>query len=99
MASVYVNGEIIVKNYEVAFGLFKRAALLGHVTAHREMGNMLFLGRGTKEDVDSAKHHWEIAAKKGDYFARYSRAIEETNSIKRFRHLSISASQGHKESM
>jgi hypothetical protein len=101
VASVYANGdgEIVVKNYEVAFGLFKRAALLGHVTAHREMGNMLFLGRGIKEDVDLAKHHWEIAAKKGDYFARYSLAMEETNSIKRFRHLSISASQGHKESM
>jgi hypothetical protein len=60
---------------------------------------MLFLGRGTKEDVDSARRHWGVAAKNRDYFARYNLAMEETNSIKRFRHLSISASQGHKESM
>jgi hypothetical protein len=100
LASAYANGEKIVeKNYNVAFGLFKRAAHLGHVTAHREIGNMLFLGRGTTEDVDSAKRHWGMAAKNGDYFARYSLAMEETNSVKRFRHLSISASQGHKESM
>jgi hypothetical protein len=98
MASAYANG-LVETNYNVAFGLFKRAAHLGHVTAHREIGTMLFLGQGTTEDIVSAKRHWGMAAMNGDYFARYSLAMVEADSIKRFRHLSISASQGHKESM
>lgn len=87
------------RDYEKAFEMFKRAADLGSVKAHQELGNLYYFGQGISKDVSKAKHHWEVAAIGGDCLARHNLGVNESDMGRAVRHYIIAARSGMKESM
>jgi hypothetical protein len=86
-------------DYENAFEMFTRAADLGSLKAHQEVGNLYYFGHGTSKDVTKAKRHWEVAAIGGDCLARHNLAVNESDMGRAVRHYLIAARSGFKESM
>ena len=73
--------SLIIASTESVFGLpqddtkalqlFHRAAELGHVGAHHNIGCNYASGRGVDMDAMKAFHHWELAAMGGYTTARH----------------------------
>ena len=89
-------------DYEGAFEYFKKAAELGDIEAHSNIGVMYRKGEGVEKDEEKMVYHYEMAAIGGHAKARHNIAcIEEENgniqsSVK---HLIIAANLGYEISM
>ena len=88
-------------DYDTAFDHFTRAAELGNLMAHHQLGVMYYKGHGVEKDEGKAAYHWERAAIGGHPEARYNLAVEGKNgNIERaVKHFIIAAKLGHEESM
>jgi TPR repeat protein len=86
-----------------AIELCTKAADLGSILAHRSLGECYYRGTVTTKDVKKAKHHFEIAAMKGDSSARHNLGayeIEQRKDLQRaYRHFLIAAKDGFDDSM
>eukprot|EP00956_Cyclotella_meneghiniana_P015732 scaffold24401_cov42-Cyclotella_meneghiniana.AAC.8 len=85
-----------------AVELYKSASKLGCAVAHYNLGNSYILGRGVDEDMNKAKHHYEMAAMIGHVTARhYLGAMEWKNGkhVGAMRHFMIAAKSGYHESL
>lgn len=66
----YEHGRGVKQNYQQAFALYCRAALLGDAESAYSLGFMYFNGRGLPRDLSLAMHWFKQAAKQGDVYAR-----------------------------
>ncbi len=93
----YVEGD-----HDIAVGYLTKAAELGDVDAHYQLGYMYWRGEGVEKDEEKAVHYWEKAAIGGDHQARYSLAVVDHNNgnVERaVKHLTIAANLGDEKSM
>ena len=96
-ARLYHEGD-----YDSAFEYYKKAAELGDIEAHYELGVIYGNGEGVEKDEEKAVYHWEKAAIGGDPYARYNLAVieEKNGNIERsVKHLIIAANLGYDSSM
>ena len=96
---LYLCGE---GDYEGAVEYFTKAAELGDVEAHYELGCMYLKGLGVEEDEEKGVYHYEKAAIGGDPFARHNLGcIEERNGRvdRAVKHFVIAAKLGCDKSM
>jgi len=70
-----MNG--LSQDYAKALELFHRAAELGNITSHYNLGNVYYNGRGAKIDKKKAINYYELAAMRGLVEARHNLAIIE----------------------
>jgi TPR repeat protein len=86
-----------------AFVYLTKAAELGDLDAHNNLGVMYREGWGVEKDVEKAVYHYEKAAIGGHPVARYNLAgIEERyngNMKRSVKHLIIAANLGYEKSM
>jgi len=84
-------------DYGSAFEYFTKAAKLGEVQAHQQLGHMYVEGKGVEVDMKKAIYHWEEAAIGGHPNARSNIGIIERRHgrLKRaVKHYIIAANQG-----
>ena len=62
---MFLYGEGVEKNNEIAAQLFERAARKGHVSAQYNIGNIYFEGLKNEPDYKAANHWWGLAASEG----------------------------------
>ncbi len=89
-------------DYDTAFKYLTKAAELGFVEAHYDLGVAYARGQGVKEDEGKAVYHFERAAIVGEPDARYNLGcIEERNGRfdRAVKHFVISAQLGDTDSM
>ena len=104
LGECYRHGQMgLQENHVRALELCTRAADLGSIEAHKSLGDYYYHGRGTPRDVMKAKHHWEIAAMKGNAAARHHLGVFEID-VRRdmnraFKHFMIAAKDGYSDSM
>ena len=92
----------IERDYTTAFKYWTKAAELGNVDSHANLGGMYEEGEGVEKDEEKAAYHWEIAAMGGHPWARHNLACHEEvngNIERSVKHLIIAASLGYDESM
>ena len=90
------------QNINKAQELLYRAAELGSLGAHCNLGGLYCDGDGVQVDKKKANHHWEIAAMGGHVRARYNLGAmegENGNHHRVMKHFIISADAGHDESV
>ena len=90
------------QDYSKAVELFYRAGELGHAAAYLSIGSAYYNGRGVEKDEKKATHYYEIAAMRGDEFARYNLGCIELragNIDKALRHFVIATSCGYSDSL
>ena len=75
--SVGMNG--LPQDDKKALTLFHRAAELGNITSHYNIGNVYRLGKGVGRDMKKAEHYYELAAMRGLVEARHNLAVIEKN--------------------
>jgi TPR repeat protein len=103
-AQCHFNGEKgFSKDIPRAIELFNKAGELGHEMSYYNLGQIYRNGQGGVDvDLKKAKHYYEKSAKLGSVNARYMLGTIEgkaRNFERAFRHLTISAKAGHKESL
>ena len=89
-------------DYDKAFEYWTKAAELGDVDAHYNLGYLYHEGGGVEKDEEKAVYHWEKAAIGGHHIARhYLACIEHNNgNIERaVKHSIIAANLGYEKSM
>ena len=89
-------------DYSTAFEYFARAAELGFLVAHHDLGNMYRMGHGVEKDMGKAMYHYEEAAIGGHPESRYNLGSAEWNNrnIERaLKHYIIAATQGNDDSI
>ena len=69
-AAAYEHGRGVRKNYEQAFNLYCKAALMGDAEAAYNLGFMYFNGRGLPRDLSLAMHWFKQGAERGDIYAK-----------------------------
>ena len=80
----------------------EKAAELGDVAAHNNLGNRYYEGEGVEKDLEKAIHHYEEAAIGGHPDARHNLGVYEGNSgntERAVKHFIIAANLGNEESM
>ena len=90
------------RDYDGAFEYLTKAAELGDIEAHYQLGYMYHQGDGVEKDEEKALYHYEKAVINGHPIARHNLAsIEEENgNMERVvKHLIIAANLGCDESM
>ena len=89
-------------DYESAFEYYIKAAELGDLHAHFQLGCMYRQGVGVEKDMEKAAYHWEKAAIGGHPRARRNLAVfeeEKGNMERAVKHYIIAANLGDEESM
>jgi TPR repeat protein len=89
-------------DYDEAVEYFTKAAELGDLDAHNELGKLYAKGEGVEEDFGKMVYHYEKAAIGGHVKARhYLGCVEEGNgNIERaVKHFIIAANLGYEDSM
>ena len=71
LADIYLRGISVDKESTRALELYKRAADLGNVYAHRQLGLMYSTGKFIPPDYDLSYDHFQKAANQGDPVAHY----------------------------
>lgn len=106
----YHLGEFgLPQSTKKAIELWRRAAELGHLEAHKTIGTLYLEGVGVEKDMEKAVYHWELAAIGGHENARYNLGIneidkwrhkEDSNTMYRaMKHFTISARAGCDKSL
>jgi len=93
----YLEGD-----HDAAFEYFTKAAELGDLEAHYELGMMYHEGEGVEKDEEKAVHHYEKAAIGGHPYARCDIAVievEKGHAQRAVKHLIIAAKLGDEEAM
>jgi TPR repeat protein len=89
-------------DYDVAFKYWTKAAELGDIQAHHELGFMYIDGKGIEKDAEKSIHHYEKAAIGGHPQARHNLALYEEcngNVERAVKHFIIAAKLGYEASM
>jgi len=84
-------------DYESAFEYYAKAAKLGDMEAHQQLGHMYMEGKGVELDMKKAIYHWEEAAIGGHPSARSNLGVLEGQRgryDKAAKHFIIAANQG-----
>ena len=68
------------QNYNKALELWHRAAELGHLEAHNNIGFAYSNGDGVERNEKKANHYWELAAMGGDVESRFNLGALEFNA-------------------
>jgi hypothetical protein len=66
----YFRGVGVTKNYDEAFGLFKKSATMGNAHAQSRLGWMYEAGFGVAKDKTEALNWYKEASRQGDVFAK-----------------------------
>ncbi|KAL7528449.1 hypothetical protein ACHAXR_002453 [Thalassiosira sp. AJA248-18] len=93
----YQCGKGVPKDTDKALDLWHRAAKLGCVESHSNVGSVYFNGEGVEKDFKKAKYHWEMGAMGGHVTARHylGRVEEKAGNVNRaMKHFMISAGFG-----
>ena len=97
------RGELgLEKDLRRAIELWTKAAELGSIDAHFELGRSYYNGNGVGQDQAKGIGHWQHAAMKGDVDSRYSLGDAEYNKGNyhlALKHFLISAKIGDKPSL
>ena len=72
LGNIYVEGELVDKDYRKAFKLFKSAADKGLAKAQNSVGNMYKVGVGTRRDMKKSVEYYRLAAEQGNVAAQYN---------------------------
>ena len=89
-------------NYDIALGYLTKAAELGDIEAHYQLGNIYWLGQGVEKDEEKKVYHLEKAAIGGHTTARHNLACYEEfngNIERAVKHFIIAANLGYEKSM
>ena len=89
-------------DYDTAFEYWNKAAELGDLIAHYQLGVIYREGEGVEKDEEKAVYHWEKAAVGGDPDARHNLGVMEErngNMNRAVKHWIIAANQGYDKSM
>jgi len=92
----------LTKNPERAINVWKKAAKLGSVEAHSDLGYAYETGDGVERDVAKSVHHFKIAAIGGDFLARHNLGLIESverNMERALKHFIISTKMGYELSL
>ena len=92
------------EDYDKALEYLTKAAELGDIEAHYQLGRMYYDGKGVEKDEEKAVYHWEKAAIGGHPQARSMLGCievqaENGNMDRGVKHLIIAANLGHDKSM
>ena len=85
-----------------AFELWERAAELGHVEAHYNIGKSYYFGDGVERDKKKAEHYYEKGALGGHVQARHNLGIIENNEMnveRAIKHYMIAVEGGSNSSL
>ena len=96
-ATCYSEGD-----YDAAFEYWTKAAELGEVEAHYQLGLMYWKGDGVEKDEGKAVYHYEMAAIGGHTHARHNLGCTEEdnwNMERAVKHFIIAANLGNEGSM
>jgi len=99
----YRDGEYgLPQDCDKTLELFHRASNLGNTDAYCNMGNSYFNGQGVDIDEKKAAHYYELAAIKGDVYARHNlgnNEVRERNTDRALKHYMIAARGGYADSL
>ena len=99
----YYNGKLgLTKDAPRAIELWTRAAELGSIDAHCQLGHVYYYGEGVEEDKPRGIHHWQQAAMEGHAQSRHNLGFVECrngNYDLAVQHWTISAKMGLEESL
>ena len=102
-AGYYASGSNdMPQNHQKANELWRKAGELGCVDAYYKLGNSYYHGRGVEMDKKKAKYYYELAAIKGNVYARYQLGCVEGQAGNYYRankHFIIAAKAGEEESL
>jgi len=90
------------QDHTKAFEYWHRAAELGHAEAYTAIGCAYNNGEGVEVDEKKGLHYYELAAMKGDVFARHNLGIREDNVgnfDRALKHYMIAVRSGHANSL
>ena len=90
------------QDYNKALELWHRAAEIGYANAYNNIGFCYVNGHGVEVDKEKALHYYELAAMKGDVYARYNLGNNEKkagNIDKVLKHYMISTRGGYDGSL
>ena len=94
----YRNGaDGFPQNYDKALELFVRAGELGSANAYCSVGAAYEFGRSVDNDKKKAKHYCELAAMRGNAYARHNLGVYEQragNMNRALKHYAIAAEGG-----
>ena len=103
LAGSYYHGVLgLEKDVQRAIELRTKAAELGSIDAHFELGCSYYNGDGVGQDEATGVDHWQHAAMKGDVSSRHSLGnaeYNEGNDHLALKHYMISAKMGDKKSL
>ena len=71
----YYGTNGLVKNFEIAYSWFKKAADLGHARSKANVGFMQYLGRGVKQNIAEGALHLGMTAEMGSPHAALHLAL------------------------
>ena len=99
----YRNGEYgFEQDRTKALELYHRAGKLGEASAHGNIGNAYEIGRGVEVDKRKAGFYFELAAMRGNVYARHNLGIREKkagNMDRALKHHMIAVRSGHSKSL
>ena len=90
------------QDYTKALELFRRAVDLGNAEAYSNIGYLYWYGEGVEVDKKKARHHFELAAIKGNVVARHNLGVVEGelgNFDRSLKHHMIAAGGGYADSL
>ena len=90
------------QDYNKALELWHRAAEIGYANAYNNIGFCYVNGHGVEVDKEKALHYYELAAMKGDVYARHNlgnKEGKEGNIDKVLKHYMISTRGGYDGSL
>jgi len=95
-----ING--FPQDFTKALELLHRASNLGNTDAYCDIGHAYFNGQGVDIDEKKAAHYFELAAIKGDVYARHNlgnNEVREHNTDRALKHYMIAARGGYADSL
>ena len=100
----YDHGELgLQEDVPRAMELWTKAAELGSLDAHHELGVTYYTGDGVEEDKPRGVHHYQLVAMKGNMLSRHSLGVIEEDESGNYnlavQHYMISAKMGYEDSL
>ena len=103
LGSYYAEGLYgFHQNYAKALELWHRAAEMGNIESYHNIGYSYLHGEGVQEDMNKARHYWELAAMGGHVGSRFNLGLLEEkagNMERALKHYMIAARGGESNSL
>eukprot|EP00579_Thalassiosira_antarctica_P010984 CAMPEP_0201921174 /NCGR_PEP_ID=MMETSP0903-20130614/9580_1 /ASSEMBLY_ACC=CAM_ASM_000552 /TAXON_ID=420261 /ORGANISM="Thalassiosira antarctica, Strain CCMP982" /LENGTH=305 /DNA_ID=CAMNT_0048458087 /DNA_START=115 /DNA_END=1032 /DNA_ORIENTATION=- len=97
------GGMGLPQDFKKSMGLWLRAAELGSINAHYDLGRIYYDGNGVEKDMKKAEHYCERAAMGGNVIARHYlgllEGIHKSNHNRAKKHIMIAARAGYDDSL